>query len=84
MELTEQVVIKAVSFDDAKSKLNKFIKRGATNVCRWSDGQLLMWVEHYGCLYVTVYDNGMTTIHNHSCQPAVVLKRVRDVENYRV
>ena len=84
MELTEQVVIKAESFDDAKSKLNKFVKRGAVDVCGWSDSALLDWVECYGCLYVTVYGNGRATIHNHSCQSAVVLKRVRDVENYRV
>lgn len=84
MELTEQVVIKAVSFDDAKSKLNKFVKRGATNACSWSDGTILNWVERYGCVYVTVYESGHVTIHNHDCQPAAVLKRVRDVENYRV
>lgn len=84
MELTEQVVIKAVSFEDAKSKLNKFVKRGATNVCRRSDAELLRWVKWCGYVYVTVYSSGKAAIHNHDCQPAAVLKRVRDVENYRV
>ena len=83
MELTDQVVIKAKSFDDAKSKLSKFVKRGAVDRCNWPDSTLLDW-ERYSCIYVTVYHDGTATMHNHDCQPAVVLKRVRDVENYRV
>ena len=40
MKLTDQVVIKAKSFDDAKGKLNKFVIRGAVDRCYWPDSTI--------------------------------------------
>lgn len=83
MRLTEQVVIKAKSIADARSKVAKFVKRGATERIRHDD-VLKEWLGIGLTLYVTVYIDGEVSIHNHECKPATWLKRVRDVEQYYV
>ena len=84
MQLTEQVIIKAKSLLDARSKVAKFIKRGARESRVRSDDLLQEWVDSGLTLRVTVYQNGDVVIHNHDCQPATWLNRVRDVEKYYV
>lgn len=83
MQLTEQVIIKAKSIADARSKVAKFVKRGATERIR-PDDVLKDWFGKGFTLHVTVYTGGEVAIHNHDCQPAAWLKRVRDVEQYYV
>lgn len=83
MQLTKQVVIKAKSIADARSKVAKFVKRGATERIRLYD----VLEERFGSgltLHVTVYTDGEVVIHNHDCQPAALLNRVRDVEQHYV
>lgn len=83
MQLTKQVVIKAESIADARSKVAKFVKRGATARTR-SDDILKEWFGKGLTLHVTVYTDGEVAIHNHDCKPATWLNRVRDVEQYYV
>ena len=83
MQLTEKVVIKAKSISDARSKVAKFVKRGATErIC--PDDELEEWFGLRLTLHVTVYKGGLVVIHNHACQPAAWLNRVRDVEQHYV
>lgn len=83
MQLTKQVVIKAKSIADARSKVAKFVKRGATERIRHRD-VLKDWFGSGLYLHVTVYPTGEVAIHNHDCQPAAWLNRVRDVEQHYV
>lgn len=83
MQLTKQVVIKAKSIADARSKVAKFVKRGARERIR-SDDTLKDWFDRGLTLHVTVYTDGEVVIHNHACQPAAWLNRVRDVEQHYV
>lgn len=84
MELREQVVIKASTVADAVNKMRKLVKRGAVDGNVFNLHDMQRWYSAGLPLYVTVYSDGKAIIQNHDCQPAVVLKRVRDVENYRV
>lgn len=84
MELTEHVVIKAADVADAVSKMRKLIKRGAVDQKIFSFYDLERWYRGGLPLYIAVNQLGQAYYHNHDCQPAAVLKRVRDVENYRV
>lgn len=84
MELTEKVVIKAANVEDAVSKMQKLIKRGAVDRRVFSLDDLQRWFSQGLPLYVNVTRTGQACYHNHDCQPAEVLKRVRAVENYRV
>ena len=84
MQLTDQVVIQATSIEDARSKVAKFVKRGAVESPVRSDDLLQSWLDDGRTLHVTVYWDGEVAIQNHGCQPATWLKRVRDVEKHYV
>lgn len=83
MQLTKQVVIQAKSVADARSKVAKFVKRGARERMRSAD-ILKDWFNNGLTLHVTVYPDGEVVIHNHDCKPAAWLNRVRDVEQHYV